>query len=119
MCPPRVISYLLRVGRSIDVNIRFLFLGLGGWIYHGGVTLFFLCGWVHDCGVTFFLLGRRVRDRGFLLFTSGEQRHANQQTNTFFHTDESYFSGHFVVPAWAALLKPTHWNGLVRFFSGR
>ena len=103
---------LLRVGRSIDVNVRFLFPGLGGWIYHGGVSLLFLFRWIYDCGVTllllfrwihhgsvtFFLLSRRVRDRGFLLFTSREQRHANEQANTFFHTDKSYLRRHFAVP---------------------
>lgn len=81
----------LRSGRGVDVDLSFLRLGRAGWrwVYHRGVTFFFLRGWVYHSGVTLFFLRRRICHSRFLLLASREQHHASEQINIFFHTDES------------------------------
>ena len=76
-------SQRLRTRRSVDIYFSFLFLGSSRW------------RWVYHCGVTFFFLRRRIRHRCFLLLASHEQCHGCEHVNIFLHTSESHFRTKF------------------------
>ena len=81
----------LRTWRSVYVHFSFLLLGRGGWRR------------IYNSSVTFFLFRRRIVHRRFSLFASRQERDASEQTNVFFHTNQSYFRGK-VAAFWSLLL---------------
>ena len=78
----------LWVGRSIDVNIRFLFLRGRATparrVDDSGISLLLLGRRIHNCCVAFFLF-RRWGDVRCLLLAGSEQAQQSQQVNGFFH----------------------------------